>query len=392
MAAGGRKSSGSRGYRNNIVTVAVVVMGDLARSPRMLNHARELAANGFTVVLIGYRGRNFEPPTGVRVCALEGGRSAPSDSSGLSFAVTAGMRMSRLFFALFRALVREKPRAIVLQNPPAFPTLTAGKLAAKWLGARVLVDWHNYGFSLLAVRLGSSHWLVRLARRYEFRAARGAYRHFCVSAAMREDLRRHGIGAEVLYDRPWCTPSAAPEQFVRLLAVCPAGWTADEDIELLLDALDLLPRTGITVCITGDGPRRRELAPRLAALRARGILEDTGFLPEPEYWNLLTRAHLGLSVHRSSSGLDLAMKVVDLFGIGAPVAALDYGGAIGEQIEEGKTGFLFRTAAELAALLTQSAAGTAALDAMRCEIRARWPLSWNSEWKRVALPAFEELT
>lgn len=164
--------------------VAVVAMGDMARSPRMLNHARELAANGFGVVLIGYRGREFDMPAGVRVVGLEGGRSAPVDASAIDFVIGAGWRMGRLFFALLRALMREKPRAILVQDPPSFPTLTAAALAAGWIGATMAVDWHNYGFSLLGLRLGGSHWVVRLARWYEFRAGRGqrftfVYRALC---------------------------------------------------------------------------------------------------------------------------------------------------------------------------------------------------------------------
>ncbi len=34
----------------------VAVLGDLGRSPRMLNHARELMKKGFLVNLIGYDG------------------------------------------------------------------------------------------------------------------------------------------------------------------------------------------------------------------------------------------------------------------------------------------------------------------------------------------------
>ncbi len=364
-------ASGNHG-NPHVKGVAVVVMGDIARSPRMLNHARELAVHGFAPVLIGYRGREFEAPAGVRVAALDGGRSAPRERSALLFAITAGVRMSRLFFALLSALLKEKPEAILVQNPPSFPTLVAATLAGKWLRAKVIVDWHNYGFSLLALRLGKLHWLVRLARWYEFWAGQGAGAHFCVSDAMRADLLLYGIAAEVLYDRPLAprnhisdtTPSS------RIVAVCPAGWTADEDIELLLAALSLLRDCAITVYITGEGVKRKELEPELIALRARGILVDTGFLPEDDYWSLISRADLGLSLHRSSSGLDLAMKVVDLFSASVPVCALNYGGSIPEQIEDGVTGFLFNTAQDLAKLLERLAAAPETLAPMRRAVAA----------------------
>jgi beta-1,4-mannosyltransferase len=370
----------------NGAAVAVVVMGDIARSPRMLNHARELAANGFAPVLIGYREREFEPPAGVRVAALDGGRSAPRERSALLFAITAGSRMSQLFFALLGTLLREKPEVILVQNPPSFPTLLAAALAGKWLRAKVIVDWHNYGFSLLALRLGDRHWLVRLARWYEFRAGRGAGAHLCVSDAMRADLLRYGIVAKVLYDRPLAL-RAHNSDTARIVAICPAGWTADEDIELLLAALHLLRDSSLTVYITGEGMKRKELEPELQVLRASGVLVDTGFLPEDDYWSLISRADLGLSLHRSSSGLDLAMKVVDLFSASMPVCALDYGGSIPEQIEEGVTGFLFHTAQDLAQLLQRLAAAPETLASMRLAIGDRWTASWHEEWKRIAMPA-----
>jgi beta-1,4-mannosyltransferase len=361
---------------------AVVVMGEIARSPRMLNHARELAANGFAVVLIGYRGREFEIPAGVRVVGLEGGRGAPVGVSGFRFIMQAGFRMARLSIGLFRALVREKPRLILVQNPPSFPTLIAATLAGKCVGATVTVDWHNYGFSLLGLRLGTAHWLVLLARWYEFWVGRLAERHLCVSSAMRVDLLRRGIRADLLYDRPVApSGSSAAGPKPRPTVVCPAGWTSDEDMALLLDALDMVSGSAITVYVTGDGPARKELAPRLAALRLKGVLVDTGYLPDALYWNLIRRADVGLSLHRSSSGLDLAMKVVDLFGAGVPVCALDYGGSIREQVEDGVTGFLFRSAQELAALLSR----LDGLDAMRVRVRERWNISWSAEWKRVVL-------
>lgn len=37
----------------------VAVFGDLSRSPRMINHARELMKSGFYVHLIGYSGGIF---------------------------------------------------------------------------------------------------------------------------------------------------------------------------------------------------------------------------------------------------------------------------------------------------------------------------------------------
>lgn len=366
--------------------VAVVVVGDLARSPRMLNHARELVRAGRPVWLIGLRERELASPAGARVAPLRAWRGI-----GRMGLAGAALRMGLTFVQLLAVLLHRRPAAILVQNPPAFPTLLGAWMAARLLGALLVVDWHNYGYTMLALRLGADHALVRLAKRHEDWMARRAARHFCVSHAMQADLAcRLGIRAEVLYDRPLeCLPPLSTGAPSRLIAVCPAGWTADEDMPLLLDALELLSNREIEIRLTGDGPLRASMEPRIAALRAAGWTIHTGFLDELEYRALLARSHLGLSLHRSSSGLDLAMKVVDLFAAGVPVCALDYGGALSEQISDGETGFLFRTASELAALLARIAREPSLLAPSRERIRERWSTGWSDEWHRVAAPVFE---
>ena len=364
--------------------VAVVVVGDLARSPRMLNHARELARAGRPVWLIGLHERDFDLPAGVRMAPLRSWRKIGRFGLG-----GAAVRMGLTWVQLLTVLVRLRPTAILAQNPPTFPTLLAAGIAARFLRARLVIDWHNYGYSMLALRLGADHTVTRLAARHEGRMARRAGRHFCVSQAMQADLaRRFGVRADVLYDRPVACLSSTPEG-PRLVAVCPAGWTADEDTPLLLDALELSAARGIEIHLTGDGPLRAQLEPRIAALRAAGWPIHTGYLNEKEYRLLLGRCQFGLSVHRSSSGLDLAMKVVDLFAAGVPVCALDYGGSLGEQVRDGETGFLFRSASELAALLARLQREPSVLAPMRERIRNCWGATWSEEWRRVAAPVFE---
>ncbi len=373
--------------------MAVVALGELARSPRMLQHARALAEYGCRVVLIGYPGRAFEMPAGVETVWIGGGSRPPEGTAAAIFLARSAWRMAGVFRRLRRALADAGAECILVQNPPSFPALAAAWLAARRGNAKLVIDWHNYGYSMLALRLGARHRAVRLAERYEEWAGRRAAAHFCVSEAMRADLARRGIRASVLYDRPAAPlPCGVPPANPRLLCVCPAGWTADEDIALLLDALESIAGecAPVTVHLTGDGPLRAAFEPRMAALRARGVLVTPGFLPESEYRALLRRADLGISVHRSSSGLDLAMKVVDLFGAGTPCCALAYGGSLPEQVEDGRTGFHFRDAAELASILCDAARHPETIAAMRRRVRECWQVTWKMEWDRVARPVLVE--
>jgi beta-1,4-mannosyltransferase len=367
--------------------VAVVVVGDLARSPRMLNHARELARARRSVCLVGLRERAFEPPAGVAVAPLRGWRRI-----GAFGVPGSAIRMGLTFLELLETLLRQKPAAILVQNPPTFPTLLAAWIAGRWLRAPLLVDWHNYGYSMLALRLGAGHPIARLSARHEGWMAHRADHHFCVSRAMQTDLSsRFAVQARVLYDRPVSLLAADRERSTGpLIIVCPAGWTAEEDMALLLDALELLGVSESEFHLTGDGPLRESLEARMDVLRTAGWKIYTGFRKEAEYRALLQVCDIGISMHRSSSGLDLAMKVVDLFAAGAPVCAFDYGDCVREQIADGETGFLFRTADELAALLARCQREPAILATMRQRVRERWSSTWSEEWRRGAEPLFEK--
>jgi beta-1,4-mannosyltransferase len=50
------------------------------------------------------------------------------------------------------------------QNPPSIPTLALVWLIGAWTGSKVIIDWHNLGYTILALRLGERHLLVRVAQ------------------------------------------------------------------------------------------------------------------------------------------------------------------------------------------------------------------------------------
>lgn len=372
--------------------IAIVVLGEIARSPRMENHARCLLARGYDVCLLGYSRRQTNLPAKIRICPLRAPARARPDSSRSTFVLRSALRMTWLGWQLLSSLIREKPQCILVQNPPSFPTLIVSWLAARILKARLIVDWHNYGYSMLALRLTAGHPLVRLARRYEFRAARLAAAHLCVSSAMRDDLRRAAIHARVLYDRPVEFTASRIARDGSFVVVCPSGWTADERMDLVLDALRLIPARHrsprFEIHLTGDGPLREACHAEIESLRQDGLNILTGFHSQEDYRELLQRAHLGLSAHCSSSGLDLAMKVVDLFGARVPVCAWNYGGSLPEQIDDGVTGFLFHSAEELSAILQRLLDDPAPLSAMRTQIEQRWQETWQQAWDNAAADLF----
>ena len=208
---------------------AVIVIGDLGRSPRMQYHAASLAA--------ARERRGSDRPRGRAGDAGGGGESAHSRHRlpDRAFANRAKGGVRRFVFSsAARGLgqaVRSVPHPdahseaglILVQNPPAFPTLAIAWLAARLRGARFVIDWHNLSHTIAAVRLGERHRAVKSIARSERRWARrrdGAPRRVAGARGMAgariqsESRRSSTIGRRRLSRRP----SAADASFWERLA------------------------------------------------------------------------------------------------------------------------------------------------------------------------------
>jgi len=418
-----RRSYHSVAKTSHDARTAVVVLGDLARSPRMLYHALALADAVGDVDLVGYletpldsavrdHPRIHVHPLGPPVTRLPRSMFV---AYGLS---RTGAQFIRLAYVL---LGLPRPRTILVQNPPAIPTLAVALLAARLRGARLIVDWHNYGHAMLALRLSPRHLVVRLARRYEDGFGRRADVHLCVSRAMQQDLATRGVAGRsiLLYDRPAArfAPLSGSERAAsrsRILhdlgvpqrgrplavAVAPTSWTADEDMGLLLDAVGRYDSVAgadaglpdLLVLLTGTGPLREEFLRRASAVTFEHVHLRARWLEAAEYPTALAVADLGLSLHRSASGLDLPMKVADLLGAGVPVCALGYAPCLAEVVHPGRNGVVFTTAAELATCLSellrdhQEAGGP--LARLRAHILTERHERWDEAWRAAVQPLF----
>ncbi len=393
----------------------------------MRYHAQALAAHGVDVDLVGFEGTTL-PDAIVRNPRITIHRLEPStlrrQLPGSTYAVAGLLDATRLGQRLWRVLRRlPRPDLVLVQNPPTFPTVAVSWFSLRRRGVRFVIDWHNLGYTLLRERLGRWHPAVRLARWFERRDARLADANLCVSRGLAMFLEtRFGVAdAHVLYDRPAAlfAPLPGPEReryrqafFARLgvhaphvgFVVCPTSWTEDEDFDLAIDAVSRLEERirgweaagarrrfpDLVILVTGDGARRARFERRFAGLQARRIHLRARWLEPEDYPKVVASADVGLSLHRSSSGLDIPMKVADLFGAGVPVCALDYGACLAERVRHADNGLLFSSPAQLANVLFDLFEtfphAQPLLDRLRGGARRSARTTWEEGWAREARP------
>ncbi|KAI6657368.1 hypothetical protein LOD99_116 [Oopsacas minuta] len=425
--------------------VSVLVLGDMGHSPRMQNHVACLVSMGLKVQFIGYLESDLPEQINtsklVKTVPL---MPLPNSINALPrttryFAKFAFQTFQLTFVLLYRV---HKSRCLLLQSPPAIPTLLVACLTGLIRGWEVCVDWHNYGYTLMGLQLGDTHGIVKLARLYERAFARLINNNFCVTQAMRDDLLLFwGVQAITLYDKPnpqrfkgKIPPKIAHQLFTTLadkydifgsknrtgtkftmvengickykddrplLLISSTSWTEDEDFGILLEALKLyeiakMNRSDLpnVVCaITGKGPLRQHYESEISKLKFSSVEIVTLWLEVGDYPKLLATADLGVSLHTSSSGLDLPMKIVDMFGSDLPVLARKFR-CIGELVQDSKNGFVFTTSNELCDKLIKLGNGfpkdCKLLSNLQRQIQTdRTTETWQKVWDREARPYFK---
>lgn len=280
---------------------------------------------------------------------------------------------------------------------------------------------------MLAMKLGDSHPLVQASKWYERRACQSAIAHFTVTDAMRRVLLEDfdlKVNVLPLHDRPASQfqplDSHAREAFLSSLddtkgyansiltgktrlIVSSTSWTPDEDFSILLEALSIYSEKAATThpqlpeilaVITGKGPEKEKYQLQIEKLKYLRKLEvvtiKTAWLSLQDYASLLASADLGVSLHTSSSGVDLPMKVVDMFGAGLPVLGWNKFEAWPELVVEGRNGMGFGDANEMAEkLVSLFSPDHSMLDRLKEGALAEGKRRWDDEWDPVAGKLFE---
>ncbi|KAL4865400.1 hypothetical protein BDV12DRAFT_149450 [Aspergillus spectabilis] len=426
-----RRSSNASGEPKT--TLQVLVLGDIGRSPRMQYHALSIARGGGQVDVIGYLESEVHPDISahprISIVPLPPYPSSLQTSNKLLFLLFGPLKVLFQIVSLWWILAyRTKPvKWLLVQNPPSIPSLAVASLVCFLRQTKLVIDWHNFGYTILALKLGDTHPLVKVSKWYEKVLCRSAVAHLCVTKAMAAVMKKEfRLEAPILplHDRPahhfqpilderereefiLSLPQAAnmlnliKEGKVKVI-VSSTSWTPDEDFSLLIDGLcrySEISRTTtphlpeILAIITGKGPQREMYVERISNLQRQGKLGKvtivTAWLSTSDYARLLASANLGVSLHTSSSGVDLPMKVVDMFGSGLPVVGWSRFEAWPELVTEGINGRGFGSSDELAEQLVDLLGTPDKLEKLRVGAREASSCRWDDEWTPIAGKLFE---
>ncbi|XP_075224920.1 ALG1, chitobiosyldiphosphodolichol beta-mannosyltransferase [Lycorma delicatula] len=426
-----------------MVVVTIVVLGDIGRSPRMQYHTATLATQGYECQIVGYEGsKPIKEITDNKKITIKTLRDCPPFHNYVPRLIAYILKtLWQVITLLFCFMFMKRSHFILVQTPPAIPALAVCWLYCVMHNSIYVIDWHNYGFTNMAVTLGEQHKLVRISNWFEGYFGRKANFNFCVTKAMRKDLKQRWdiTSTIVLYDRPFDSFSSTPLHFKHAffkklskqypvfatttnsenstvftsclpnglialkqsrpaLLVSSTSWTEDEDFSILLSALKEYNSTvtelpNLICVITGKGPLKDYYNKLINDYNWKRVTIITPWLEPEDYPVMLGSADLGVCLHTSTSGLDLPMKVVDMFGCGLPVAAYKFQ-ALSELVEDGKNGIVFTTSQELAEHLIEwfkdFPNDQERHNCFRKNIEQNFQnLRWHENWVQHAQPIFQ---
>ncbi|CAO3599735.1 unnamed protein product [Absidia cylindrospora] len=128
---------------------------------------------------------------------------------------------------------------------------------------------------------------------------------------------------------------------------------------------------------------------RISQMQLKRTRVVTMWLEAQHYPLLLGSADLGISLHTSSSGMDLPMKVVDMFGCGLPVCAVNFE-CLDELVVNEKNGMIFDSYDQLAdQLMDLFVRKPNQLDQLQKNVISEYAsLTWENQWKDILQKLF----
>ncbi|KYQ88691.1 glycosyltransferase [Tieghemostelium lacteum] len=439
-----------------MVNVAVVVLGDIGRSPRMTYHALSLSNMPAVdkVHMVGYSETKAHPLIAnndkvdihpIRVFPISMSRTK-------SLLLWPFISVAKVLYQIIQLMwillfVCRNINYVLVQSPPAIPTVFALQIICFLCRCKLIIDWHNLGYTLLQLSLSKSerHPIIRVAKWIERVFGRCAYAHLFVTEAMKDYLSTQWNlkgTLKVFHDK--ASPifknlqiseqiefleefkqnylsDAKDEQFLQMvidnkkqrlnnttskqknvgdenlasLIISSTSWTEDEDFSVLLRSIkdyevDSQLKHRLLFIITGKGPKKDYYLEEIRKLNLQKCRVISVWLESRDYPLLLGSADVGVSLHNSSSGIDLPMKVVDMFGCCLPVLAVNFK-AINELVQHERNGLIFNDSKQLYSYLkrlfsTFNSSNNTLSQMKQSLIQDRKVNTWESSWNSIVSP------
>ena len=397
----------------------VIVLGDLGRSPRMTNHITELSEHTTSVVdVICYNDTGLPPSLSkqkVKIWTLSSQLLYLTKYLPGIFYMIARLWVEalQLFYLLF---FRSKQRYgyILVQNPPSFHIMMILHIYKVLKNCSIIIDVHNYGYTLYQTKNSLIKRAFKFLEIFWLKLTGNSY--LVVSKTMATEVQEiwNLSNVIVLYDKPnksLFKPISLREKhnfleqfaefksdrsetfFTRidaeiviekisrpLLLLSNSSFGVDDDYETLLIALkkydERRQARKLVLVMSGTGPNKHLWQKKFEHTHFDNVNVIFKWFEAGQYPLMVASADYGICMHKSTSGVDLPIKILDLHSCKVPVLAYDYSPTIREVVKEGKNGYLFHTSTELGDLLAKISVE---------EFKADWSFDdkdWKTEWKR----------
>lgn len=405
---------------NKRKTISIFVLGDLGHSPRMCYHASSFSKLDYYVNLCGYvetePSHQIVDDVNIDIIPIE----AIKNTSNLPFIMFAILKVVRQCGKIWSILWDTRGSDyIMIQNPPSIPILLIVILFKTVFSreTKLIIDWHNLNYTILNLRYNNlNHPFVKLVKLYEKILGQFANLNITVTKSMKKYLvKEFGFQKSkivTLYDRPGVQfqPLSNKREFMSKhklfedidiekykVLISSTSFTPDEDFNILLDALknyENTPNTPpILLIVTGKGPLKGKFLETVDKLEfTNKVCVKSEWLSSEDYPKVLACADLGISLHTSSSGIDLPMKIVDFFGCGVPVVSLDFP-AIDELVKNKVNGLITNSKSdqtkEVARLVTEVFTDDALLRSIKEGALEESNSRWDENWMQTFSSIFE---
>lgn len=402
--------------------ISIFVLGDLGHSPRMCYHAQSFSKLDYFVNLCGYietePSNEIIDDVNIDILPIQ----AVKNTRELPFILFALLKIATQCKQIWKILWNTRGTDyIMIQNPPSIPILLVIIIFIKFFSRQteLIIDWHNLNYTILNLRYNNlNHPFVRIVKLYEHILGHFADLNITVTKTMKKFLNKEfGLKKNkivTLYDRPGqqLQPITDREKLTSIyelfngidtqkyrILISSTSFTPDEDFNILLDALKEYEGISNTppVCliVTGKGPLKEKFLKTVEELNfSPKIVIKTAWLSSEDYPKILACADLGISLHTSSSGIDLPMKIVDFFGCGVPVISLNFP-AINELVKDGVNGLIAKGKPEtkesehVCRLISGVFTDDKLLSTIKAGAMKESELRWDENWFNVLGSIFE---